>query len=140
MEAGTQPERIFAEFAPHQFEIPVEAAEGMAAADRSVVLKEVVREVARGRGMRATFTPLLHPEAPGNGAHVHLNLLDADGAPLLYDAARPDCLSELGSRFAAGILHHAGALTALCAPSPVSCARLTPHRWSAGAVRLARGP
>ncbi len=134
VEAGAEPERIFAEFAPHQFEIPVKAAEGMAAADRSVVLKEVVREVARRRGLRATFTPLLHPDQPGNGVHIHLNLLDADGAPLLYDAARPGCLSELGGRFAAGILRHAGALAALCAPSPVSAARLTPHRWSAGAV------
>lgn len=134
VEAGMQPERIFAEFAPRQFEIPVEATEGVAAADRSVVFKEVVREVARRRGMRATFTPLLHPEGPGNGVHIHLNLLDAHGAPLLYDAARPGCLSELGGRFAAGILRHAGALTALCAPSPVSAARLTPHRWSAGAV------
>ncbi len=134
VEAGAQPERIFAEFAPHQFEIPVEAAEGVAAADRAVVLREVVREVARRRGLRATFTPLLHPEEPGNGVHIHLNLLDADGAPLLYDAARPGCLSELGGRFAAGILRHAGALCALCAPSPVSAARLTPHRWSAGAV------
>jgi glutamine synthetase len=134
VEAGAQPERIFAEFAPHQFEIPVEATEGVAAADRSVVLKEVVREVARRRGMRATFTPLLHPEEPGNGVHIHLNLLDADGALLLYDAARPGHLSELGGRFAAGILRHAGALTALCASSPVSAARLTPHRWSAGAV------
>jgi glutamine synthetase len=134
VEAGAQPERIFAEFAPHQFEIPVEAAEGVTAADRSVALKEVVREVARRRGLRATFTPLLHPDQPGNGVHIHLNLLDADGAPLLYDGARPGCLSELGGRFAAGILRHAGALSALCAPSPVSAARLTPHRWSAGAV------
>ncbi len=134
VEAGAQPERIFAEFAPHQFEIPVEPAEGVAAADRAVVLREVVREVARRRGLRATFTPLLHPEEPGNGVHIHLNLLDADGTPLLYDATRPGCLSELGGRFAAGILRHAGALSALCAPSPVSAARLTPHRWSAGAV------
>ncbi len=136
VEAGAQPERIFAEFAPHQFEIPVEAAEGMTAADRAVVLREVVREVARRRGLRATFTPLLHPDQPGNGVHIHLSMLDADGAPLLYDAGRPGCLSELGGRFAAGILSHAGALCALCAPCPVSAARLTPHRWSAGAVCL----
>jgi glutamine synthetase len=137
IEAGAQPERIFAEFAPHQFEIPVEATEGIAAADRSVVLKEVVREVARRRGLRASFTPLLDPSTAGNGVHIHLHLVDAAGAPLLYDSARPACLSELGGRFAAGILHHAGALTALCAPSPVSAARLSPHRWSAGAVCLA---
>ncbi|MFI5004746.1 MAG: glutamine synthetase, partial [Solirubrobacterales bacterium] len=104
---------------------------------RSVVLKEVVREVARRRGLRATFAPLLDPAGPGNGAHIHLNLLDAGGVPLLYDAARPASLSELGGRFAAGILRHAGALSALTAPSPTSAARLTPHRWSAGAVCLA---
>jgi glutamine synthetase len=132
VEAGAQPERIFAEFAPHQLEITVEAAAGLAAADRSVVLKEVVREVARRRGLRASFTPLLDPGVAGNGVHIHFRLLDAAGAPLLYDAARPGRLSELGGRFAAGILRHAAALSALCAPSPVSAARLVPHRWSAG--------
>jgi glutamine synthetase len=136
-EAGAQPERFFPEFAAHQFEIPVAAAEGLAAADRAVVLREVVREVARRRALRATFAPLVDPAGPGNGVHVHLSLLDAAGAPLLYDAARPACLSELGGRFAAGVLRHAGALNALTAPSPVSSARLTPHRWSAGAVCLA---
>jgi glutamine synthetase len=44
----------------------------------------------------------------------------------------------LGERFAAGILAHARALSALTAPSPVSGARLRPHRWSAGAVCLAQ--
>ena len=136
VEAGVQPERFFPEFATHQFEIPVRAAEGIAGADRSVVLKEVVREVARRHGLRASFTPLLDSTGPGNGVHIHLNLLDAQGASLLYDVARTACLSELGGRFAAGILRHAGALSALTAPSPVSSQRLAPHRWSAGAVCL----
>jgi glutamine synthetase len=136
IEAGAQPERFLAEFAAHQFEIPVEATEGLAAADRAVVLREVVREVARRCGLRASFAPLLDPSGPGNGVHIHLSLLDADGEPLLYDVERPACLSELGGRFAAGVLRHAGALSALCAPSPASAARLTPHRWSAGAVCL----
>jgi glutamine synthetase len=134
IQAGVEPERIFAEYAPHQFEIPVRTAEGVAAADRSVVLMQVVREIARRRGLRATFTPLLDPEQAGSGVHIHLTLLDARGEPVLYDAARPGCLSELGERFAAGILLHAPALVALTAPSPASSARLAPHRWSAGAV------
>ena len=45
--------------------------------------------------------------------------------------------AALAAGFAAGILAHARALSALCAPSPVSCARLRPHRWSAGAACLA---
>jgi glutamine synthetase len=139
IEAGAQPERFLAEFAAHQFEIPVEAAEGLTAADRAVVFREVVREVARRCGLSASFAALLDPSGPGNGVHIHLSLLDAGGVSLLYDAERPACLSELGGRFAAGILRHASALCALCAPSPASAARLTPHRWSAGAVCLGAG-
>jgi glutamine synthetase len=135
-EAGVQPERFFAEFAAHQFEIPVQPAEGVAAADRAVVLREVVRDLARRHRLRATFTPLLSPAEAGNGVHIHLTLLDASGRSALYDPTHPGCLSELGERFAAGILLHARALTALSAPSPVSATRLAPHHWSAGAVCL----
>ena len=135
-EAGVQPERVFAEFAAHQFEIPTAPALGVAAADRSVVLMQVVREIARRRGLRATFTPLLDPSEAGNGVHIHLNLLDSSGRSALYDATRSACLSELGERFAAGVLLHARALSALTAPSPVSGMRLAPHHWSAGAACL----
>ncbi len=136
IEAGVEPERFFAEYAPRQFEVPVAASDGLAAADRSVVFREVVREVARRRGLRASFSPLLDPADAGNGVHIHLTLLDGRGESLLYDPGRPGALSELGGRFAAGVLAHARALSALTAPSPVSHARLGPHRWSAGAVCL----
>ncbi|HWX74293.1 MAG TPA: glutamine synthetase family protein, partial [Solirubrobacteraceae bacterium] len=135
-EAGVEPERFFAEFAPHQYEVPVASAEGLAGADRGVVLREVVRDIARQHGVRATFVPLLDPAGPGNGVHIHVKLLDAAGAPALYDAAAPAHMSALGMSFAAGILAHAQALSALTAPSPVSGARLRPHHWSAGAVCL----
>lgn len=138
LEANLAPERFIAEYADHQFEIPVAPAEGAAGADRAVALREVVREIARREGMRASFVPLLDPGQTGNGMHIHFNLLDASGRSLLYDAARPGCLSELGGCFAAGILLHARALSAFAAPSPVSAARLQPHRWSAGAVCLAQ--
>lgn len=136
-EARTEPERFFAEYASHQFEVPVESTGGLASADRSVVLKEVVREIARRHDMRASFSPLLDPAEAGNGVHIHFSLQDQAGAPLLYDRRRRANLSRLGASFAAGILRHAHALTALTAPSPISSARLTPHRWSAGAVCLA---
>jgi glutamine synthetase len=115
----------------------VEPAEGLASADRAVLLREVVREIARREGMRASFAPLLDPEQAGNGVHIHLDLLDGAGLSMLYDVERPAGLSELGGRFAAGILLHARALSAITAPSPVSAARLAPHHWSAGAACLA---
>ena len=135
-EAGLAPERFMAEYAAHQFEIPVAPAQGVAAADRAVALREVVREVARQSGSHATFAPLLDPAQAGNGVHIHVSLIDEDGRPALYDAARPACLSDLGASFAAGVLVHADALSAICAPSPVSAERLSPHRWSAGAACL----
>jgi len=138
LEAGLEPELITSEFAPHQFEIPLAPAEGLAGADRSIALKEIVRELARQHELRASFVPLLDPAGAGNGVHIHLSLLDAAGRPVLFDAARPACLSELGGRFAAGILLHARALSALTAPNPTSAARLEPHRWSGGAMCLAQ--
>jgi glutamine synthetase len=135
-EAGVVPERFMAEYAAHQFEIPVAPAEGVAAADRAVALREIVREVARQGGARATFAPLLNPAQAGNGVHIHVSLIDDDGHAALYDEQRAACLSELGASFAAGVLAHADALSAICAPSPVSAARLSPHRWSAGAACL----
>ncbi len=135
-QAGVLPERFMPEYASHQFEIPVKAAEGIAAADRALALREVVREVARREGRRASFSPLLDPAEAGNGVHIHLSLLDREDRPVLYDPTRSGSLSELGGSFAAGVLRHAGALSALSAPSPVSAARLAPHRWGAGAVSL----
>jgi glutamine synthetase len=135
-QAGAAPERFMAEYAPHQFEVPVAPAGGIGAADRAVVLREVVREVARHNGVRATFSPLLDPAHAGNGVHIHISLIDDDGRARLYDATRAGCLSELGGSFAAGVLAHAGALSAICAPSPISAERLAPHRWSAGAMCL----
>src|SRR5207302_9949818 len=81
--------------------------------------------------------PMASPDGPGNGAHIHFSLVDDAGGQLFYDPASEFGLSELGLRFAAGILEHASALSAITAPSPTSAARLAPHHWSAGAVCLA---
>src|SRR5262249_40119272 len=62
-QARVQPERFFAEYSDHQFEIPVASADALVAADRAVVMREVVRDVARREGTRATFTPVLDPDA-----------------------------------------------------------------------------
>jgi glutamine synthetase len=136
LDAGIEPERFMPEYASHQFEIPVAPSEGIACADRAVLFREIVREIARRVGSRVSFTPLLESSEAGNGVHIHLSLLDEDGSAVLYDERRPGSLSELGGRFAAGVLLHARALSALTAPSPVSAARLAPHRWSAGAACL----
>ncbi|SEL84314.1 glutamine synthetase family protein [Nonomuraea pusilla] len=130
---GFEPETWLPEYGADQHEITLAPSGAMTAADRAVLLRELVRDLARRRGLKASFAPLPHPDGSGNGVHIHLSF--EGGA--LYDPARPGGLSELGAAFSAGILHHAAALTAVTAASPVSFLRLTPHRWSAGGVFLA---
>lgn len=136
-DAGLEPENWLPEFGADQFEITLKPSAGLVAADRAVLLKELVRDLARRHDHTITFAPLAHPDGSGNGVHVHLSLVDADGRPALYDESAPAGLSRVGRQFAAGILAHARALLAVTAPSPISYLRLTPHRWSAGGVFLA---
>ncbi len=131
-QAGLEPEMFLPEYGQGQFEIPCAPAGGVAAADRAAAVREVVREVARTLGYRASFTPMADPEGVGNGVHVHMSLVDAEGHPVFYDPGRPGRLSATAARFAAGILEHLPALCALTAPSVVSYLRLGPHHWSAG--------
>jgi glutamine synthetase len=135
-EAGVDVDTFLPEYGPHQFEVPCRPLEGVAAADQSVIAKEVVREVARRLGRRATFTPLPSPDAIGSGAHVHLSLVDEAGAPAMYDPEGPGGLSAVAAAVAAGVIRHPPFLTALAAPSALSYERLRPHTWSAGAACL----
>lgn len=133
---GLEPENWLPEYGADQFEITMRPAGGLVAADRAVLLREIVRDLARRRGLSATFAPMVDPAQSGNGVHVHLSLRDGDGRPALFDADRAGRLSEVGARFCAGVLRHAGAVTGWTAPSPISFDRLRPHRWSAAGAYL----
>jgi glutamine synthetase len=130
--AGLEPETFLPEYGAGQYEVPCSPSGGLAAADRAAAMREVVREVARRTGYRASFTPMPAPDGVGSGVHIHMSLVDPDGRPAFYDPDRPGRMSLLASRFAAGILEHLPALCAFTAPSVVSYLRLGPHHWSAG--------
>jgi glutamine synthetase len=129
--AGLEPDTVMKEYGDNQFEITNDPRIGVRAADEAVILREVVRAVARACGENVTFTPLRHPASVGNGVHIHLSLVDAMGNPVSYDPNRPHNLSKTAGHFIAGVLKHIDAILALTAPCPVSYKRLTPHRWSA---------
>ncbi|MEV7965762.1 glutamine synthetase family protein [Sphaerisporangium sp. NPDC088356] len=135
--AGLEPESWLPEYGSGQFEITLRPAPGMVSADRAILMRELVRDLARRRGLPVTFVPIADPADVGNGVHVHFSLSDADGRPVMFDADAPGRLSSLAARFAGGILRHAPAVVAVTAPNPSSYLRLTPHRWSAGGAFLA---
>ena len=130
--AGAPVETIEPEYGLGQYEISSPPLWAMAAADKALVTREVVREVARRHGLEASFTPKPSPDAVGSGCHVHFSFRDADGLNVAHDPDGPLGLSEVAARFCAGILAHVDALVAVTAPTPVSYYRLGPHHWSCG--------
>ena len=141
-QAGVIPDSFLSEFGPQQFEVTVEPAIGLRAADDAVITREITQAVARRQGARASFTPLPTPDGVSSGTHVHWSFIDADGRPVLYEPGRPWQLSVAGMQFIAGVLHHLPALCAVTAPSVASYYRLRPNRWApmkADAAVLDRG-
>lgn len=102
------------------------------AGDRAVLTREVIREVARRHGYRASFTPKPAPNAAGNGAHVHFSFIGPDGRNAAYDPDGAAGASRLAQHFVAGLVRHLPDICALVAGSPVSYYRLGPHHWSCG--------
>ncbi len=129
--AGLTPDSIMKEYGPNQYEVVIGPELGVRAADAAVILRELTRATARHLGEAATFTPIRDPASVGNGVHVHMSFVDADGKPMTYDPDAPHGLSPLAGAFSAGVLKYLDAILALTAPSVISYLRLTPHRWSA---------
>jgi glutamine synthetase len=131
--AGVTPESLEPEYGVSQYEISCAPAVGVAAADAALIAREIIRAVAVDHGMRASFTPKPSRLAVGNGAHIHLSLVEAQGhRNVTHAPERRLGLSETAAFFCAGVLDHLDALVAITAPTPVSYYRLTPHAWSCG--------
>ena len=115
-----------------QYEINYRHDEALAAADRYQLFKFTAQAVAQQHGKVFSTMPKPLAHAPGSGLHFHLSLTDAGGEPLMADAAGALGLSPLGHQFAAGLLHHASALAALCAPTVNSYKRLASSASASG--------
>lgn len=115
-----------------QYEINYRHDDALAAADRYQLFKLTAQAVAERHGGVFSTMPKPLAGAPGSGLHFHVSLTDADGRALMADGAGALGLSETGWRFAAGLLRHADALAALCAPTVNSYKRLAVSRSASG--------
>jgi glutamine synthetase len=94
-------------------------------ADQMMIYKYVVKNEARAVGKTATFMPKPIFEENGSGMHVHQSLWK-EGEPLMYGADGYAHLSDLAKHYIGGLLTHAPALLAFCAPTTNSYRRLVP--------------
>ena len=131
--AGLEPENWLPEFGRHQWEVTIRPAEGLAAADRAITLREITRATARLAGRAASFAPTPPGCEAMNGAHIHFSLWTGDGEPATPGDGG---ISGTALSFAAGIIDHAAAVLAFTAPGVVSYQRLGAGHWTADGPRL----
>jgi glutamine synthetase len=135
-EVGIDVYQIDHEDANGQFEVNFTYADALKSADNFTFVKMAASEIAREYGMIASFMPKPFSNRTGSGAHFHVSIGDANTKNLFYDASDKNglALSTMAYHFVAGILHHARALAAICAPTVNSYKRLVVGRALSGAT------
>ena len=108
------------ELGPSQVEAVFDATDALTAADHMLLFRNHVRQALRRAGYHASFV-CKPPEPPcanavASGWHLHQSLADAQGRNAMVGQA-PHLLSQAGSHWLAGLLAHAPAAVALCAPT-----------------------
>ena len=93
-------------------------------ADKLMLYKYVVKNVARAAGFTATFMPKPLFQDNGSGMHCHQSLWKG-GEPLFYGDGYGG-LSDIGRWYIGGLLKHARAVLAFAAPTTNSYKRLVP--------------
>jgi len=95
-------------------------------ADKMMLYKYVVKNVARAAGKTVTFMPKPLFGDNGTGMHVHQSLWKG-GANIFYSEGGYAELSQEALYYIGGLLTHVDALLALCACTTNSYRRLVPH-------------
>lgn len=108
-----------------QGEIDMGFSDLLTMADRLMLYKYAVKNVAHKFGKTITFMPKPIFQDNGSGMHVHQSLWK-DGEPLFWDELGYAQLSDTARYYIGGLLAHAPALLALCAPTTNSYKRLVP--------------
>ncbi|MFO8110576.1 MAG: glutamine synthetase family protein [Thermoplasmata archaeon] len=115
-------EKIHHEAGGGQYEIePLPYNDPIKAADDFILIKELIKKIARDNDMIATFMPKPVSNEPGNGLHIHISLVQ-DGE-LMFS---PGELNDAAKGFIGGLLKHAPGLSAICCPTINSYKRLVP--------------
>ncbi len=126
MQAGIEVERAHHEVGTAgQAEINYKFDTLLAAADKLMLFKYIVKNVAFANGFSATFMPKPLAGDNGSGMHCHQSLWK-DGKPLFYDEKGYAGLSDIARWYIGGLLKHAPSLLAFTNPSVNSYHRLVP--------------
>jgi glutamine synthetase len=138
LEAGIPIEFSKGEAGPGQHEINITYSDPLETADRHLVFKTGVKEIAGGLERSVTFMAKWSMDCAGSSCHIHTSLWDlTSGQPLMApepSASGPTGLSTVGEQFLAGQLRAAQELAWCFAPTVNSYRRYVPDSWAPTAI------
>lgn len=123
-EMGIGVEHAQHEDAPGQQEIDLRYTDALTMADTVMSVRLVVKELARQYGVSASFMPKPLANVQGSGMHTHLSLWRDERNAFIGDG--PYGLSDVATKFIAGLVRHAPEITAVTNQWVNSYKRLVP--------------
>ena len=124
-------EGIHTETGPGTYEAAISYSEVLEAADRALLFKTAVKEIAYKHGIIATFMAKINENLPGCGGHVHQSLWDRAGKKnLFYNEKDKMKMSDLAKSYVAGQLHCLPYILPMFAPTVNSYKRLVEGAWA----------
>ena len=121
------------EFGRGQHELNIRWCEALEMADRHVLLKQCVKEVADQKGAAATFMAKPHDSEAGSSSHLHLSLWSTDETVNLFPGAIEIAgleVSDTFRHFLGGWLSHLYELMPCFAPTVNSYKRYQSQSWA----------
>ena len=112
-----------------QYEFAFTHCDALEMADRMVIFRLMAKHVARELGCFATFMPKPFDSSFGSGAHVNMSLVNSESGENIFATDNGDgtvTYLPAAYQFTAGLLKHAGAITALACSTVNSYKRLLP--------------
>jgi glutamine synthetase len=126
---GVPLEGLHTETGPGVYEAAILYSDVLEAADRAVLFKSGVKEIAYRHGVLPTFMAKVSETLPGCSGHVHQSLW-RDGVNLFYDPAASGGMSSLMSSYMAGQLYCLPHILPMVAPTVNSYKRLVEGAWA----------
>jgi glutamine synthetase len=113
------------EVSPSQHEVDLRYTDALAMADNVITCRFVARQVAQTNGVHVSFMPKPLFGINGSGMHVHMSLFNGK-VNRFFDPKAAMHISDTARHFVAGLLAHAGGLTAVTNQWVNSYKRLVP--------------
>lgn len=124
-------EGLHTETGPGTYEAAIVYSDILEAADRAVLFKTAVKEIAYKHGVMATFMAKINENLPGCGGHVHQSLWDKTSRKnLFHDEKDKTRMSGLMKNYIAGQLFCLPLILPMYAPTINSYKRLVEGAWA----------